>query len=152
MVDADSVCLRPLDDSLLDCEAFACWESEMAKPGLIAVGYFASVARNPFIGQMIIDIHNESTVVNDQAWVTTGPVRLTNAYRRYQYHSLRIYPSHYFIPEHHTGLRYNGPGPIFANQHWGSTKHSYDTLHLKQFAPDGTCIAAPMAAAAVEAA
>jgi mannosyltransferase OCH1-like enzyme len=25
--DADSICVRKLDDELLDCEAFACWES-----------------------------------------------------------------------------------------------------------------------------
>ena len=36
LFDADSTCLKPLDDALLDCPAFACWESEIARPGLIA--------------------------------------------------------------------------------------------------------------------
>lgn len=44
--DADSVCLRPLEDEMLDCEAFACWESEIARPGLIAAGYFGTVPAN----------------------------------------------------------------------------------------------------------
>lgn len=43
VVDADSVCVRPLDDWLLEHEAFACWENELVRPGLIAAGYVASV-------------------------------------------------------------------------------------------------------------
>ena len=73
VVDADSVCVRPLDDSLLDNEAFACWENETARPGLIAAGYFGCSAENPFVGQIVNDIHNEATVVNDMAWKTVGP-------------------------------------------------------------------------------
>jgi hypothetical protein len=42
VVDADSIALRPLDDHLLDCEAFACWENEIVRPGLIAAGYFGA--------------------------------------------------------------------------------------------------------------
>ena len=67
VIDADSVCLRPLDDSLLDCDAFACWESEMARPGLIAAGYFGCGAGNEFVGQIILDIQNEASVVNASA-------------------------------------------------------------------------------------
>jgi mannosyltransferase OCH1-like enzyme len=141
VVDADSICLRPLDDSLLDCEAFACWESEIARPGLIAAGYFACAAENRFVGQIVTDIHNEETVINDMAWKTVGPMRLTNSYRRYAYHGLNILPSHLFIPEHFTGIRYEGPGPIYANQEWASTKRSYDTLHLSEFDKSGRAIA-----------
>lgn len=137
VVDADSVCVRPLDDELLDCEAFACWESEIARPGLIAAGYVACSADNPFVGQIVIDIHNEPTVVNDMAWKTVGPTRLTEAYRRYAYHALKILPSHYFIPEHFTGVRYQGSGPVYAHQEWATTKRCYDTLHLKRFDATG---------------
>jgi len=134
VVDADSICVRRLDDALLDCEAFACWESEIARPGLIAAGYFACAAANPFVGQIVADIHKEASVVGDLAWKTVGPQRLTDSYRRYAYHGLSILPSHYFIPEHFSGVRYQGPGPIYAHQEWASTKRSYDTLHLKQLA------------------
>ena len=98
VLDADSISLRPLDEFLLDCEAFACWESEIARPGLIAAGYFGCTAENRFVGQIILDIQAEASVVHDMAWKTVGPQRLTDAYRKYRYHSLRIYPSHYFIP------------------------------------------------------
>lgn len=131
VMDADSICLRRLDDDLLDCEAFACWESEMARPGLIAAGYFGSCAQNSFVGQIILDIQSEATVVDRLAWETVGPLRLTEAYRKYQYHALKIVPSYYFIPEHFTGVTYDGPGPIYAHQLWGSTRRSYDQIHLQ---------------------
>lgn len=132
VLDADSVCLRPLDDELLACEAFACWESEMVRPGLIAAGYFGCCAGNSFVNQIMIDIHKEVSVTHDLAWKTVGPQRLTDSYRRYHYFDLRIFPSHYFIPEHFTGLVYKGKGPVYANQMWGSTKRTYDQLHLQR--------------------
>ncbi|WP_347322296.1 glycosyltransferase family 32 protein, partial [Ralstonia pseudosolanacearum] len=141
VVDADSICIRALDDALLDCEAFACWESEIARPGLIAAGYFGCRAKNPFVHQIMQDIHREPSVVHDRAWKTVGPQRLTESYRRYQYHPLRILPSHYFIPEHFTGVKYSGPGPVYANQMWGSTKNAYQSLHLQQFDADGNIVA-----------
>lgn len=132
VLDADSVCLRPLDDEMLACEAFACWESEMARPGMIAAGYFGCIAGNAFVHQIITDIHREPTVTHDRAWKTVGPQRLTDSYRRYQYFALRIFPSHYFIPEHFSGLVYKGQGPVYANQLWGSTNNSYDELFLRK--------------------
>jgi mannosyltransferase OCH1-like enzyme len=63
------------------------------------------------------------------AWKTVGPQRLTDCYRKFQYTPLRIYPSHYFIPHHFTGLKYEGDGPIYAHQLWGSTLNGYDLIH-----------------------
>jgi mannosyltransferase OCH1-like enzyme len=133
VLDADSICLRPLDEQLLDCEAFACWENEMVRPGLIAAGYFGAVAENPFVGQIILDIQKEASVIDRPAWESVGPQRLTDSYRAYQYHGLRIYPSHYFIPEHFSGTRYDGPGPVYAHQLWGSTRSAYDDIHRGAF-------------------
>ena len=129
LFDADSVCRRPLDDSFLDCEAFACWENEIARPGLIATGYFGCEANNPLVGQIITDIQNAPTVVDRMAWESVGPRRLTETYRQQAYTPLRIYPSHYFIPTHFTGLTYRGSGPIYADQLWGSTNGSYERMH-----------------------
>ncbi|RYG22403.1 MAG: hypothetical protein EON93_25200 [Burkholderiales bacterium] len=132
LVDADSIALRPLDDDLLDCEAFACWENETARPGLIAAGYFGCEAGNPFVEQIIHDIHDEPSVTHAKAWKTVGPLRLTESYHRYGYAGLRIYPSHYFIPKHFTGLTYQGDGPVYADQLWGSTLRAYDELHTRE--------------------
>lgn len=129
VIDADSICLRRLEDDFLDNEAFACWENEIARPGLIAAGYFGSVPGNAFLRQIIEDIHDEVSVINERAWRTVGPQRLTDAYRRYQYQDLTLYPSHYFIPEHFSGVRYRGKGPVYASQLWGSTLSRYDRLY-----------------------
>lgn len=132
VVDADSIALRPLDDHLLECEAFACWENEIARPGLIAAGYFGCEAGNSFVEQIIRDIHDEPSVTHEKAWKTVGPQRLTDAYRKYHYSRLRIYPSHYFIPQHFTGRSYDGADPVYADQLWGSTLRSYDRIHKRE--------------------
>jgi mannosyltransferase OCH1-like enzyme len=128
VVDADSVCVRSLPDWLLEAEAFACWENELERPGLIAAGYAASVPNNPFFGQIILDLNAEATVTNDLAWRTVGPLRLTQSYVRYRYRGLTIYPSHFFIPLHYSGARHEGSGLVFAHQAWGSTRRSYGAL------------------------
>ena len=148
VVDADSIALRPLDDHLLDCEAFACWESEIARPGLIAAGYFGCEAGNPFVEQMLHDIHDEPSVTHAKAWRTVGPQRLTDSYRKYGYSKLRIYPSHYFIPRHFTGVAYEGGDPVYADQLWGSTLRGYDEIHKREIAAPAAAPASPPAAEA----
>jgi len=146
VVDADSICLRPLDDELIDCEAFACWENEVARPGMIAAGYFGCGAGNAFVGRIVQDIHAEASVVDRMAWETVGPQRLTDAHRMYGYDALTIYPSHYFIPEHFSGAVYDGPGPVYAHQLWGTTREGYDEIHLERFdAPVAAAAEAPPA-------
>lgn len=132
LVDADSIALRSLDDHLLECEAFACWENEVARPGLIAAGYFGCEAGNPFVEQIIRDIADEKSVIEEPAWKTVGPKRLTDSFRKYGYSKLRIYPSHYFIPRHFTGATYEGSDPIYAHQLWGSTCRAYDEIHKRE--------------------
>lgn len=133
-VDADSICQRPLEDWLFDCEAFACWENEVARPGLIANGYMATIPENPFFGQMLLDLQATPQLEEGMAWQVVGPMFLTNAHRRHKYSGLTIWPSHFFIPRHFTGQSYEGPGKVFAEQAWGSTLGSYDTLHQQALA------------------
>ncbi len=130
-LDADSVCVRPLPDWLCETEAFACWENELMRPGLIACGYVGSEAGNPFIGQMILDIQAEASVCDRPAWISTGTQRLTNTWKKYKYQSLTLMPSHFFIPRHYSGAAYAGTGPVYAHQEWGSTVRTYDQLHGK---------------------
>ena len=131
VLDADSICLRPLDEEFLENESFCCWENETAAPGLIAAGYFGCCPQNSFVGEIILDIHNDKSVIWDEAWKTVGPLRLTVCYHKFNHTGLKIYPSHYFIPEHHTGLKYTGLGPVYAMQLWGSTKGTigYELIH-----------------------
>lgn len=150
VVDADSIALRPLDDHLLDCEAFACWENEIARPGLIAAGYFGCEAGNGFVEQIIRDIHDDPDITKANAWKTVGPLRLTESYRKYRYSQMRIYPSHYFIPRHFTGQVYEGSGPIYADQLWGSTLTAYDHIHKLALGAPAAAAKAPEPEPAVE--
>ena len=119
-LDADSVCLSPLEDWLLKPKAFAHWEQEHRRTGLINVSVMGSEKNNEFYGQCIEDIKKKETVVDKRAWETTGPMHITEVYFRTEY-PLTVYPSHYFTKKHFSGYEYLGEGHCFATQFWGST-------------------------------
>lgn len=122
-MDADSECVRPLEDWLLEPDAFACWENEIARPGLIANGIVGTIPQHPLIGQIIQDLVNDAPH-NRMAWQFSGPARLTETIHKHKYHDLTVYPSHYFLPDHFSGASYQGKGQIFARQGWSSTRGS----------------------------
>jgi mannosyltransferase OCH1-like enzyme len=134
VVDADSICRQPLAPWLFEGEACACWENEFIRPGLVAAGYVGSVKENPFFGQMILDLQAAPTVVDRMAWQSVGPQFLTDSLRSQGYTGMTVWPSHFFIPRHFTGLEYHGGGRVFADQVWGSTLHAYDELHTRKLA------------------
>jgi len=46
--------------------------------------------------------------------------------RRHKFEKdLTIFPSHYFIPEHYNGEKYQGDDKIYAHQLWGTTSKKY---------------------------
>ena len=120
-VDADSICRQAFPDWLFDCEMFAAWENEIARPGLIAMCVLGARAGNPFIGRIIEDLRQEPDFSGRMAWEALGPGRLTAAYRKYGYGNLTILPSHFFLPRHFTGAAYSGSGPVYAEQYWDTT-------------------------------
>lgn len=127
-VDADSICVNPLEDWLLKAEAFSCWENEIERPGLIACGFMGCQKKNIFVKQIIESIINDSTITSGAAWEKVGPLLLTKMHKLKKYANLTIYPSHFFIPKHYTGIEYTGEGIIFAKQAWGSTNKNYGDL------------------------
>lgn len=134
VVDADSVCVRPLDDWLLEAEVIACWENEITRPRLIGCNMVGAVPGNAFMGQIIQDLCAKDTVIDEMAWKTVGPLCLTTAYFKHRYTGLTILPSHFFIPDHFSGVHYEGRGMVYAKQEWASTHGSYDTLYKKEVA------------------
>lgn len=139
-VDADSICVRPLEDKLFDLSVVTCFENERVRPGLLAAGYLAAEPGNSFIKHIIDDIGAMKSVVEDMAWKTVGPGRLTDAYNKYVLGNtgvdFMIHPSHYFIPEHYSGEKYTGHDTdnIYARQLWGSTLKDYDFIHKSDIA------------------
>jgi len=59
---------------------------------------------------------------NLTAWKNTGPAFLTDTVKNSTYNKLRIYPSHYFIPKHYSGLETQFKDNIYSEQFWGSTE------------------------------
>jgi GT2 family glycosyltransferase len=131
-LDADSICIEPIDDELLNKNCFAGWEQEEVRKGLIATGTMGFPPNHPLIKAAIKWIKkNEVSQLksNHMAWQTVGPGLLTRMYNTGNFNDLHIFPSYTFLPIHLTGMEYNGHGKIYAFQAWGSTKQSYDTMN-----------------------
>jgi mannosyltransferase OCH1-like enzyme len=125
-IDADSRCLRPLPDDLLDNECFAVWENEELRKGLISNGYLASVPGCLLMKALIDQIGKLDSGILQKylPWKITGPVLLTNMVQALNYTGLRIYPSWYFIPRHHTGFLSPRADESYADQYWLSTSQT----------------------------
>lgn len=124
-IDADSVCLKPLEDWLLNCNAFAAYEQELMRNNLIANGFIGSVPGSEAMKMCIEEVATKDCTENKMAWLITGPVLLTDVFFKRQA-DLTVYPSHFFMPKHHTGYESKVTGHRFAQHIWGSDT-GYDT-------------------------
>ena len=127
-VDADMISIEPIDDFLLN-KSFFCWENEIARPGLCATTIMG-FTKEHIIPQLAINwIMNNR--ITSPAWISVGPQLLTNIYN-----SIRdttdvvIYSSYYFLPDHHTGIKYNGHGKVYMCHEWGSTRNNYEEMNM----------------------
>lgn len=125
-LDADSMCIRPLENWLLEPDDFTCWSNELHLPSLLANGVMGAAARSPYVAAIIMKIQDSKSVTHDRAWKTTGPVVTTQVWQEHLY-PLTIYPSHYFLPDFHSGPAYSGNGVVFARQFYGSTYNGIRT-------------------------
>lgn len=126
-IDADAIPLRPLDDELLNNDSFSVYENEIVRTGLIANGYLASTEKNQLMKILILELKKQKTLIENEPWISTGPLFLTNTIKKYKYNKIKIYPSYYFIPNHYSGIKYkaNDIEHIYCDQLWGSTKNMY---------------------------
>jgi GT2 family glycosyltransferase len=131
-IDADSICIEPIDDELINKKCFAGWEQEEVRLGLIATGTMGFPPKHPLVKNAIKWILNNDVSQNKanlMAWQSVGPGLLTRMYNTGEYKDIHIFPSYTFLPIHLTGLEYKGHGKIYAFQAWGSTKQSYDSMN-----------------------
>tara|TARA_Y100000310_G_C20703501_1_gene832308 strand:+ start:1028 stop:2488 length:1461 start_codon:yes stop_codon:yes gene_type:complete len=141
-LDADAKCLRPLTDDLLDNDSFACFENEKVREGVIANGYLGSV-KGCSLMEILIDEIPSRDNEHGYAFETVGPMLLTETVEKYAYAPMKVYPSWYFIPEHHTGEKYSGTFEPYAMQYWDSTKnfeeHFENTMKAKKDVLETAC-------------
>jgi len=131
-LDADSICVETLNEIVTGCKAFAIWENEQCRKGLVTVGAMGFPPKHPLV-RACIEWIQENDVnfrrTGKPAWQTTGPRLITRMYDTGLYPDVTILPSYHFLPQHFTGLEYRGHAKIFSHQEWGSTKNHYDTMN-----------------------
>lgn len=130
--DADSACIEPFDDTFLDKTAFAGFENETARLGLVATGTMGFPPKHPLC-RAAIDwmLTNDSCPEScgKRAWYTVGPGLLTRLLETGKYPDFSVFPSYSFIPYHFTGIEYNGHKKVYCFQEWGSTKQNYEIMN-----------------------
>jgi glycosyltransferase involved in cell wall biosynthesis len=117
---ADSECINNIDELtniLEDC--FACYENERVRKGLVSP-HLASTKGNKLIGELIRRTVGREKEIKTP-WIETGNQLLTDTINDFQY-PIKIYPSHYFLPEHYTGDNYQGNDKIYAKHKWFTTR------------------------------
>lgn len=124
--EADSVCLYPVDALLTEARAYSVYEFPGGRTGMMSP-FLAAEPGNRVIGRVIEELSRLRPEEMNNPWTTTG-----NGFLRRFFHANRdlraevtVFPSHYFIPEHYKGERYDGPDRIYARQLWGSTLRAY---------------------------
>lgn len=119
-LDADSICIEPIDDLLMNQKCFAGYEQEKVRNGLIATGTMGFPPKHQLVKDAI-DLIKKNPVHTNMAWITVGPGLLTHLYDTGKYADLKIFPSFYFLPIHNTDIEYHGHGKVYSHQLWGST-------------------------------
>jgi mannosyltransferase OCH1-like enzyme len=125
-IDADTFCVKPLEDWLLNCDAFASWEQEIVRNNLIANTIIGGVPGAETWKMCMDAVATKDCTEDKLAWMITGPMLVTDVFFKAQA-NLTVYPSHFFMPEHHTGYKSKVTGHHFASHLWGSGT-GYDNM------------------------
>lgn len=124
--EADSICLRPTDELWTESSLYTVYENEEKKPGLVSP-FLASAPRHPYLDVLLRRVVKRSSPETlGTPWWSVGNRFLKRAMRTQPPDNIKIFPSHYFIPKHKGSARYNGNGPVYCEQFWGSTLNLYN--------------------------
>jgi mannosyltransferase OCH1-like enzyme len=130
---ADSVCFHAIDELFEDgYDAYGVYENETVRPGLVSPLYAASKG-NAFARALMENLPTRPPLAprggtkerpSKAPWQVTGNAYMKRMIESRRYAGLKILPSYTFTPIHHTGLRYEGDGKVYACQMWGTTTES----------------------------
>lgn len=148
-VDADMLCFQTLPDWLLRCSLAACWDNTRPEGDLLINSFVMARPKDPVIGAVLDEIGREPIRYDRWSWSrmrrkpygewqTTGPVPFTRVVKRMRPTHFTALPSHFFHPRRRDGAVYDGGGPVFGEQLWGSTlgkAHQLKDLAEKLEAP-----------------
>jgi mannosyltransferase OCH1-like enzyme len=134
-IDADSICIEPIDDYFMSKIAFASYENEEVRKGLIATGTMGFPPNHQLCKDIIEWIKSDesiSIINNHKSWLSVGPGVLTRFLNTGKYPDFSIFPSHVFLPVHFEGKSYNGHMKVYAHQYWGSNYQLYDSDYFSK--------------------
>lgn len=134
-IDADSICIEPLDSYFHGRTAFATFENEQVRNGLVANGNMGFIPKYQLCRDMIDWILNGNTdnaMITQPTWLALGPGLLTRFLNTGKYTDFSVFPSHIFLPVHFDGKPYTGHKKVYAHQFWGTNYELYDSDYFSQ--------------------
>jgi len=132
-IDADSVCLRPIDESLLSRNMIVAYENERVRPGLVANGVLGCPPEHPVICEIVGEVSRLGRdAMGDYDFSVTGPGLLTRMLARHP--ETEILPSHLFYPYHYSGEQCSAAQLVeaYAVQMWCSTSASSEFEQIRR--------------------
>ena len=131
-VDADTICIEPLDDYFMTKKAFALFENENIRDSLIATTYMGFVPQYRLCKDIVnwIDSDESTHFINKMfAWGSVGPGLLSRFLDTGYYKDFSVFPSHCLLPTHFTGLKYEGHKKVYGYHEWGTARKNNDVMH-----------------------
>lgn len=126
IAEADSVCLKPIDDLFPTPSLYSVYENEAYRPGYLSP-FIAGTPGHKLLEDILRDLGDRHTPETLQTpWISTGN-RYLGSFIVGREDEVTIFPSHYFHPNFKSRLPYSGDGPVYADQKWGSTHRIYDS-------------------------
>lgn len=123
MPEADSICMRNTEELFDETCAYTVYENEFVRGKLVSP-IQACEPGNVFVGQLIDRLSQISPEKLDEPWISTGNLFTAQMIEIYL-PKIRIFPSHYLIPVHFTGVAYTGSQEPYAVQLFATTQSSY---------------------------
>lgn len=129
MPGADAICLKSTDALWTIPTAYTVFENEIARPGLVSP-ILAANPENEFVKILISELNELQPQKIGKAWRTTGNQFIARMLEKHD-NNVIVFPSYYFIPEHFSGQKYTGDGPVYAQQLFGETTGRYGKVSFK---------------------
>ena len=125
---ADSVCYENIEELFQDpyYDAYTCYENEKVTGELTAP--LLACAKGSNMAEYLIQMLGMKEKLGTTPWKTTGNLFMMHAIKALEYPRLKIWPSYLFLPEHHTGAKYQGSGKVYGSHMWGTGKNAYSLL------------------------
>lgn len=122
---ADSTCLRDCGELFDRPALYSVWENEVKRPGYLSP-FYASIPGHPFL-DIILDSRSSVRPWRlRRPWKSVGNRFLGRIFREMAPDNVIVLPSYTFNPAHFSKSdQYGGSGTVYAEQHWGTTTHSY---------------------------